>query len=418
LNKPLLYPFVCGENYFVEGVAMKKNLFILLTMLTVIVCLPESFVYAVPGSTSIATTVASRFQDNQDGTITDTATDLIWVKDGSASGSKTWDNATAWCSNLASGTAGLTDGSAAGDWRLPGKNELLGLISGWTGNYASEWLDSQGFTNTQYVYWSSEQYNDSADYAWVVTFITGTDGGYLKTQQTYARAVRTASTTTTTTSVAPRFHDNNDGTITDTTTDLVWLKDGYAAGGKSWNDAKDWCSSLASGTAGLTDNSSAGAWRLPSKDELLGLISGWSWSSYSPAWWLDSQGFTNTHQDGYWISDSYMNLFILKGLNFKTGSVDTYYYAVKLPTRPVRAGGGNPSCAASKALGPDNPLLENLRAFRDGTLAQSAMGRRLIQLYYTNAGSINAALDRSPTLRSAVRRALEVIAPLVGRKEE
>ena len=71
-------------------------------------------------------------------------------------------------------------------------------------------------------------------------------------------------------------------------------------------------------------------------------------------------------------------------------------------------------CPATKVLGSDNPKLGNLRAFRDSTLTQSAVGRRIIQIYYNNAESINAALDRSPALRTATKRLLEVITPIVG----
>ena len=74
-------------------------------------------------------------------------------------------------------------------------------------------------------------------------------------------------------------------------------------------------------------------------------------------------------------------------------------------------------CPAKKALGENDPNLEKLRAFRDGLLAQSAVGRRITQIYYNNADSINAALDRSPSLRAVTRRVLEVIAPMAGRKE-
>ena len=74
-------------------------------------------------------------------------------------------------------------------------------------------------------------------------------------------------------------------------------------------------------------------------------------------------------------------------------------------------------CPAKKALGENNPKLENLRDFRDSKLAQSAVGRRIINIYYNNADSINAALERSPALRSATRRVFEVIAPMVGKKE-
>ena len=74
-------------------------------------------------------------------------------------------------------------------------------------------------------------------------------------------------------------------------------------------------------------------------------------------------------------------------------------------------------CPAQKALGEDNPMLENLRWYRDSRMAQSAVGRRLIQIYYAKADAMNGALDRSPALRAAARRVLEKIAPLMGRKE-
>jgi hypothetical protein len=74
-------------------------------------------------------------------------------------------------------------------------------------------------------------------------------------------------------------------------------------------------------------------------------------------------------------------------------------------------------CPAKKALGENNPNLENLRDFRDSKLAHSAVGRRIINIYYNNADSINAALERSPALRAVTRKVLEVVAPMVGRKE-
>ncbi len=70
-------------------------------------------------------------------------------------------------------------------------------------------------------------------------------------------------------------------------------------------------------------------------------------------------------------------------------------------------------CPAEKLLGAGNPKLENLRALRDSRLAQSTVGRKMIQAYYNNADRINAALDRSPAVRAVTRRVLETIALLV-----
>ena len=75
-------------------------------------------------------------------------------------------------------------------------------------------------------------------------------------------------------------------------------------------------------------------------------------------------------------------------------------------------------CPAKKTLGEDSPNLTSLRSFRDGTLAENALGRKVIQLYYGNVDMINAALERSPALKAVARRVLEVIAPMVGKKEE
>ena len=86
------------------------------------------------------------------------------------------------------------------------------------------------------------------------------------------------------------------------------------------------------------------------------------------------------------------------------------------PTTTTTAQGSH--CPATKVLGEDNPNLENLRAFRDSRLAQSAVGHMVIQIYYNNSDSINAALDRSPALRAFARRVLEKVAPMVGNKEE
>ena len=72
------------------------------------------------------------------------------------------------------------------------------------------------------------------------------------------------------------------------------------------------------------------------------------------------------------------------------------------------------SCPAAMVLGEDNPDLENLRAFRDSTLAQSTVGRRVIEIYYNNAESINAALDRSTALKAVARSMLEAITSLLG----
>ena len=69
-----------------------------------------------------------RFTDNNDGTVTDNLTGLMWLKDANCFGAKSWSQALADCNNLSSGSCGLSDGSVAGDWRLPNRKELLSLV--------------------------------------------------------------------------------------------------------------------------------------------------------------------------------------------------------------------------------------------------------------------------------------------------
>jgi hypothetical protein len=105
------------------------------------------------------------------------------------------------------------------------------------------------------------------------------------------------------------FIDNGDGTVTDTRTGLVWLKNANPCGTKNWADAVAYCNSLASGMAGLTDGSIAGQWRLPSKEELEGIGTDppttW-YLGYCPvAWTMPGAPFVGVQADLYWSSESY-----------------------------------------------------------------------------------------------------------------
>src|SRR5262249_6826608 len=68
----------------------------------------------------------ARWIDNGNGTLTDTVTGLTWLKQADCI-HQTWSNALAAVNTLASGQCGLTDGSSAGQWRMPNRNELLSL---------------------------------------------------------------------------------------------------------------------------------------------------------------------------------------------------------------------------------------------------------------------------------------------------
>ncbi|PYX10529.1 MAG: hypothetical protein DMG85_07810 [Acidobacteria bacterium] len=67
--------------------------------------------------------------DCGNGTVTDTQTGLIWLKNADclAHSGTTFQNANMLATTLASGQCGLTDGSAPGNWRLPTHQEWVDL---------------------------------------------------------------------------------------------------------------------------------------------------------------------------------------------------------------------------------------------------------------------------------------------------
>ena len=122
-----------------------------------------------------------RFKDNGNGTVRDRLTKLIWLKNANAFGTRTWEQALSDANALASGSAGLTDGSKAGDWRLPNVKELQSLIDfAYIGpalssaSGTSKWSEGNPFSGVRSdYYWSSTNSPDSAAYAWCVLLADG-----------------------------------------------------------------------------------------------------------------------------------------------------------------------------------------------------------------------------------------------------
>ena len=91
-----------------------------------------------------------RFTDNEDGTVTDNATGLIWMKDADAIGISGYPSCSAFCGELADGTAGLTDGSRPGDWSVPTIKELESLID--FGNREPALPSEHPFSNVVHIF--------------------------------------------------------------------------------------------------------------------------------------------------------------------------------------------------------------------------------------------------------------------------
>jgi len=72
---------------------------------------------------------ANRYVDCGNGTVADTVTGLIWLKQADCLGTNGWAAANGAAAALANGACGLADGSSAGDWRLPTQAEWSATLN-------------------------------------------------------------------------------------------------------------------------------------------------------------------------------------------------------------------------------------------------------------------------------------------------
>ncbi|OQW99995.1 MAG: hypothetical protein BWK80_62330 [Desulfobacteraceae bacterium IS3] len=140
-----------------------------------------------------------RFTDNSNGTVTDNLTGLIWLKNANCWGQIDWATATSNAAALANGSCGLTDGSTAGQWRLPNVKELRSLIHFGYFNPAlsndagdDKWGNgTSSFTGVQTsLYWLATTTAGSATSAWDVNLYFGNVAIDVKTRTCYVWPVR------------------------------------------------------------------------------------------------------------------------------------------------------------------------------------------------------------------------------------
>ncbi len=245
---------------------------------------------------------ASRFTNNGDGTVTDTVTGLVWLRDAGCLPPAVWATALTEVSGLSAGACALTDGSKAGDWRLPNLNELESLVDVSAAHPAL--TPGNPFLNVSTaIYWSSTSYFGGqlgSPSAWAIRMDDGRyiNDGVLNVKATAANAVwavrgagggavKLAATGyyDEPSQVVPgddgsieagvglpflRWIDNGNGTLTDTLTGLVWMKAADCID-DSWANAVTRVQSLPAGQCGLTDGSKPGDWRMPNRNEMQSL---------------------------------------------------------------------------------------------------------------------------------------------------
>jgi len=233
--------------------------------------------------------------------------------------SYTWDDAFTYIKELNSrGFGGFRD------WRLPNREELRTIVdyNGQTPacdwNFFSDCLPA--------FYWSKDSNNKEPLFGWGVYFAYGCAICYLKTSYYPVRAVRAGLSRDFGDIQRYAFKDNNDGTVTDINSGLMWQKDEGPE--LNWEEAMKHCSQL--NLAGYND------WRLPTIREIGLLLD----LSFKDGTWFHKQFFpgTKTAPLGfYWSSTTYGDTFGW-GVNFQFG-YDGYYAGKKegrYPFRPVR----------------------------------------------------------------------------------
>ena len=212
------------------------------------------------------------FTDRGDGTVTDNVTGLTWQQEDDYV-TRTWYEAIDYCERLV-----LADHT---DWRLPDEYELQGIVD--YGRYNPS-IDTTYFPRTaSFWYWSSSTCADDLDDAWVVYFYFGDAQKNYKHFHRYVRCVRGESHD-------QNFIDNENGTVTDTRTQLTWQQEDDSVT-REWEDALSFCENLA--LAGHTD------WRLPDIKELRSIVEN---TTYSPA--INTSYFLDAASSWYWSSST------------------------------------------------------------------------------------------------------------------
>ena len=261
------------------------------------------------------------FTDNGDGTVTDNNTELTWQVVPSYE-QMTWDEAVEYCDNLELG--------GYDDWRMPTLKEAFSISdfeTGWPyldetyfefpaetvgemspmagGPQGSSTDDSStmmppppaagmgldsdnteeasdGVSKSQGQFWTSNYYlvgttHNGAASAFGINHATGHIKAYpadTDTMGKYVRAVRGDEYG------VNEFEDNNDGTISDTATGLMWMQDDSSVA-LDWDDALEYAENFE--YAGYDD------WRLPDVKELQSIV---DYSGCYPA--IDSTYFNVT----------------------------------------------------------------------------------------------------------------------------
>jgi hypothetical protein len=206
------------------------------------------------------------YTDNGDGTISDNVTGLMWQQVPDDDG-LSYDEAAEYAAELE--LAGYSD------WRVPTTKELFSIsdfTSGWPYIDTDYFSLAQDDVSKDEQYWTERYVGNTVEGGDDAAFGVNHGTGHIKAYPAdvsgqfgnYVRVVRGG------TYGDNEFVDNEDETITDSATGLMWAQDDSGEG-MIWSDALEYAES--SELAGYTD------WRLPNIKELQSIVD----YNYSPS---------------------------------------------------------------------------------------------------------------------------------------
>jgi hypothetical protein len=213
----------------------------------------------------------------------------------------------------------LTTGGYS-DWRLPTKKELMSIVD-YSIPYPGLTINPI-FTNTKkFDYWSSTTYAGYLSKAWSVYFYIGSvNHEYKSYNRLYVRCVRGGQLN------FGNFANNYDGTITDTSTSLMWQQG--EPGAKSLSSALSYCENLE-----LPSGSGQTDWRLPNIKELESITDD---TRFNPA--INTTFFPNaqgSYRSSTTHADNPVDAFLV---TFSDGIVHQSDRDSFMPVRCVRGG--------------------------------------------------------------------------------
>ena len=353
--------------------------------------------------------------DNNDGTVTDNLTGLIWEQktEKSEQGIYTFNEAVSYCDNLSLG--------GSDDWRIPTRSEFSTILNLGT---ISPALDTNYFPDYTYAaangvyYWTSSEYHDDPSQVWKIQISFGISEAVTSQAPPYkVRCVRGAS------EPAPSYTDNGNGTVSDNNTNLMWEQK-TADGGSgdkertyTWKDALAYCEDLILG--GFSD------WRLPNPKELDRIV---DLERSNPA--TDTTYFPNTKNGFYWTGSTCVGCHKFKAFSYDF-SDGTLYFGVKFRdglyhenfarcVRTADSSGTTTTTTASSSPCPTEEIYgENsgeaslLRGFRDIVLSATPEGQELIKLYYQWSPLIVTAIKEDDHFKEELKALMDEVIALI-----